>query len=90
MDNQTMAKTKATRLTPNMRWVLQGICEGKPATHGCSGRSEYGARSQTLLALRVRGLLDDSDAPTAVALKMFSESNHHKQNMYPAEGNRHE
>ena len=41
------------RLTANMRWVLQELCDGKPHDHGCSGRSEHGARIQTLIALRI-------------------------------------
>ncbi|MBF8164265.1 hypothetical protein IVE04_24175 [Pseudomonas mendocina] len=67
-----MSTTKTSaRLTPNMRWVLQGICAGKPHDHGCSGRSEYGARVQTLIALRCRGLIDEQNEPTAAGLAMF-------------------
>lgn len=55
---------KPARLTPNMAWVLEAICAGKPADHGCAGRSEHGARTQTLIALRERGLLNNNDEPT--------------------------
>ena len=58
------------RLSANMRWVLQGLCEGKPHDHGCSGRSEHGARVQTLIALRERGLIDSHNHPTAAGFAL--------------------
>lgn len=59
-----MSQTKKpVRLTPNMRYVLEGIVAGKDPFHGCAGRSEHGARLQTLLALRSRGLLDAGNRP---------------------------
>jgi hypothetical protein len=64
---------KRARLSANMAWVLEGICAGKPADHGCGGRSEHGARGQTLIALRERGLLDASDQPTEAARVMFAK-----------------
>lgn len=68
-------KKKPARLTPNMKWVLEGICEGKPAQHGCYGRSEFGARTGTLIALQVRGLLDQDNLPTESAKAMFPMQN---------------
>lgn len=68
-----VAKThKPGRLSENMKWVLQGLCEGKPTDHGCSGRSEYAGRAQTLIALRDRGLLDADHNPTDAARAMFA------------------
>lgn len=63
-------KKKSTRLSANMRWVLQGLCDGKPHDHGCSGRSEHGARIQTLIALRRRGLIDEHNCPTTGGLAL--------------------
>lgn len=58
-------KTKrAPRVSPNMLFVLEGLCAGKDANHGCYGRSEYGARLQTLDALQGRGLIDRDSRPT--------------------------
>lgn len=59
------AKTKrAPRVSPNMLFVLEGLCAGKDTNHGCYGRSEYGARLQTLDALQDRGLIDRDRRPT--------------------------
>lgn len=66
-------KAKPARLSPNMLYVLQGICAGKPADHGCGGRSEHGARVQTLIALRERGLLDHNDEPTEAGRALIAE-----------------
>lgn len=61
---------QSTRLSANMRWVLQGLCDGKPHDHGCSGRSGHGARIQTLIALRSRGLIDEHNRPTTDGLAL--------------------
>lgn len=55
---------RAPRVSPNMLFVLEGLCAGKDANHGCYGRSEYGARLQTLDALQDRGLIDRDNRPT--------------------------
>lgn len=63
---------KPARLSDNMREVLRGIVAGKGTHHGCEGRSMYGARIQTLWALRTRGLLDRDNEPTDAGRALFA------------------
>jgi hypothetical protein len=71
MRRKVVKAQRPARLSENMKWVLQGICEGKPTDHGCYGRSEFAGRGQTLIALRDRGFLDKDHNPTSAALAMF-------------------
>jgi hypothetical protein len=71
---KTVKKKAPLRTTPNMVFVLAGICDGLDVTHGCNGRSEYGARGQTLISLHVRGLLDENHKPTEAGLALIAKS----------------
>ncbi|KKN85094.1 hypothetical protein LCGC14_0282630 [marine sediment metagenome] len=65
------AAVNKVRLSPNMRYVLEGIVAGKDLYHSCDGRSEYGGRAQTLDGLRRRGLLDADGNVTESAKALF-------------------
>ncbi|MFL1449186.1 hypothetical protein ACI77O_12395 [Pseudomonas tritici] len=55
---------KPRAMSPLMSQVLRDIAEGRGGFHGCSGRSEYGGRSGTIVGLRVRGYISNDDALT--------------------------
>ena len=68
-----MSTTRKRPMSPLMSQVLKDIAAGRGGYYDCFGRSSYGGRSGTLLALRNRGLIDAENELTDAGRELIAQ-----------------